>query len=177
MSAKADSMASDIFPAERGANDERSASSGYAVSGHWPVFEALNTLGLTGRDIAEMADVTPPTVSKWRSGKVRIPGEKILFLTSALGHLLGEMEKMPVQHARLESNPESHHGAFAAAQAHLRYQELLNQDLPATEMHTAMQRFSTWWASGAAQNLIDRRIRPIADADALEMLKRMKGKQ
>ncbi|MBL4692566.1 MAG: hypothetical protein JKY92_04475 [Magnetovibrio sp.] len=30
------------------------------IVGHFPVFEAFNELGLTGRDIAEISVVTPP---------------------------------------------------------------------------------------------------------------------
>jgi len=141
------------------------------VSGHLPIFSAFDDLGLTGRDIAKLAGVTPPTVSKWRTAKVRIGGEKLAFLTLVLAHLLDEADKMQnlgdqADHAK--------RGPVEAAHAALVYQDVLNRDLAASEVRAGAQRFRAWWSSGEAQKLQDKHIQPPSNAAVLDVLKKMR---
>jgi len=177
MAAAVDSAPSVASQAECEEDGERSAT-----SGHLPVFDAFEDLGLTGRDVAELSHVTPPTVSKWRKAKVRIPGDKLAFLTLVLAHLLDEVEHMNAVNAKLgiqaneENGAASTLGAIESARAQLTYQDVLNRDLPATEVRTGAQKFRIWWASGAAQKLQDKHFKPSASADVLEILKKMRTK-
>ncbi len=120
------------------------------TSSHLPVFAAFVELGLTGRDVAEFADVTPPTVSKWRTGKVSIPGERLAFLSLVLAHLLDEA-------------PQHGHGAdwsdrLGAAKAYLALQDVLNRELAVGDVRDGAQLFRTWWMSGAAARLQEKRF-------------------
>ena len=142
-----------------------------ATSGHLPVFGAFDDLGLTGRDIAELADVSPPTVSKWRTAKVRIGGENLAFLTLVLAHLLDEADKM------LNLGDQADHGErgpVEAAHAALVYQDVLNRDLAASEVRAGAQRFRAWWSSGEAQKLQEKHIQPPSNAAVLDVLKKMR---
>jgi len=179
MTAAADSTATVVSPAECEADGEGSQS------GHLPVFAAFDDLGLTGRDIAELAHVTPPTVSKWRSAKVRIPGERLAFLTLVLAHILDEADThMPVAPHGLENDLElnaalrdkcaPYQGALESAHAHLAYQNVLNGDLPPTEVRQGAQKFRVWWTSGEAEKLQQRRFTPRTDADILDVLKKLR---
>lgn len=121
------------------------------TSSHLPVFAAFVELGLTGRDVAAFADVTPPTVTKWRKGKVRIPGETLAFLTLVLAHLIDEALGAP----RTDGAWQGH---ISAARAYLAYQDVLNRDIPVGDVREAAQRFRVWWASAAARRLEEKRI-------------------
>lgn len=170
MTSAADSAATVVSPAECEADDRRSGT-----SGHIPVFHAFDDLGLTGRDIAELAKVTPPTVSKWRKAKVRIPGDQLAFLTLALAHLLDEAENVNTLNDQMGT--PSDQGPVEAARAQLVYQDVLNRDLPASEVRSAAQRFRTWWASGEAQKLQDKRFQPHISADVLGALMKIRNKR
>ena len=172
MAAAADSAATMASQAECVDGDD-----GSGASGHFPVFDAFDELGLTGRDIAELVGVTPPTVSKWRSAKVRVPSEKLAFLTLVLAHLLDEVDmghKMNVEGA-IEAM--SGRGPIEAARAGLVYQDVLNRDLPVADVRAAAQRFRAWWGSGQAQKLQDKRFSPPAPADILRALQNMRTKR
>ena len=138
------------------------------ASGHFPVFEAFDELGLTGRDVAELASVTPPTVSKWRKAKVQIPGEKLAFLTLVLAHLLDEVEQRGDDVGVAK-------GAVMNARAALLYQDVLNKDLHPAQVRDGAQLFRTWWASGQAAKLQEKRFRPRDGAEILETLKRVRA--
>ncbi|MBL4615427.1 MAG: helix-turn-helix transcriptional regulator [Magnetovibrio sp.] len=163
MTAALDSTATVASPAECEAGNRRSEA-----SGHMPVFDAFDDLGLTGRDVAELANVTPPTVSKWRKAKVRIPGEQLAFLTLVLAHLVDEAEDVNKTSIHLDT------GHLDAARAQLAYQDVLNHDLPPGEVRIGAQRFRTWWASGEAQKLQDKRFQAMPDTDILDILKKMR---
>ena len=60
----------------------------------WPVLDGMAAVGLSGRDVAMVVGVTAPTVSKWRSGRIRVPAPKLAFLTLVLAHLLEEFSTM-----------------------------------------------------------------------------------
>ncbi|NQV44884.1 MAG: hypothetical protein HQ501_08275 [Rhodospirillales bacterium] len=57
-----------------------------------PIFEGLACAGVPARTIAEMLNVSAPTVSKWRSGKSHIPLSSLVFLTLILAHLIEDAE-------------------------------------------------------------------------------------
>lgn len=132
------------------------------ASSHLPVFAALNELGLTGRDVAEFAGVTPPTVSKWRSGKVRIPGERLAFVTLVLAHLLDDAQAMG-ELGGGQSGPDGPDGEdwrtrLDAAKAYLVYQDVLNRELAVSDVREGAQLFRAWWSSGAAKRLQEKRF-------------------
>ncbi len=127
-----------------------------------PVFAGFEQLGLTGRDVARLADVSPPTVSKWRRALVNIPGPKLAFLTLVLAHLLEDAKTLGGLEAMLSTEPATwgdggpeskRQGAEAAAKA-LKVQESLNlvQVTPA-EVRAGSHRFRDWWATGGADEL------------------------
>ena len=134
---------------------------------HLPVFAAFDELGLTGRDIAELAGVTAPTVSKWRSGRVRIPAERVAFLSLALAHFLDEARAA----AELEAQCADAEGAWGtalmgrldAARAYLAYQDVLNRDLPPQDVREGARQFRDWWAGGGAKDMERKRFTPHLD--------------
>lgn len=146
------------------------------TSSHHPVFAAFNELGLTGRDVAEFAGVTPPTVSKWRSGKVRIPGERLAFLTLVLAHLLDDAQAVSDLEVLSASGADAR-GAWStnwsaqisSAKAYLAYQEVLNRDLDGGDIREGAQLFRLWWVSGAAQRLQEKRFSLRLDAGQNEV--------
>jgi len=144
-----------------------------AVSAHLPVFGAFNDLGLTGRDIAELSGVGAPTVSRWRTAKLRIAGDKLAFLTLVLAHLLDEVDETagPFRVPRARVDPPGDKGPVAAARAGLALQDVLNRDLAANDVYMGAQRFRAWWASGAPLRLREKRFQPQAEADILHVLK------
>jgi len=177
MATEADSVALVTSQNENLLRQESAESVG---TGHLPVFEAFNELGLTGRDISEVAVVTAPTISKWRSGKVRIPDDRLVFLTLVLAHLLDDVQAI----SDLESEWNSDAGAgdwgaaqdarVKAARGYLALQDVLNRDLPVGDVRDGAKRFRTWWASGAAARLQEKRFRVALDGSAkrdLEFLK------
>ncbi len=174
MAAAVDSAAPQAPQAEREVDSERlDASQGR--SGHLPVFGAFEDLGLTGRDVAMISEVTPPTVSKWRSGSARIPGEQLAFLTLVLAHLLDEMQNMVAWEGGIGAQDDGEGTRrLETARAQLAYQDVLNRELPATDVRHAAQRFRTWWASGAAKKLQEKRFQPVDSAEVLETLKNSK---
>jgi len=174
MTAAADSAATVASQAEceeaqaqREGNGEKGGT-----SAHLPVFGAFDDLGLTGRDVAKLVGVTPPTVSKWRKAKVRIGGVKLAFLTLVLAHLLDEADKVLDMNGEGEGSADR--GPVEAARAALAYQDVLNRDLAAGDVHAGAQRFRAWWASGEALKLQDKRFRPPRSADVLEALKKVR---
>ncbi len=122
-----------------------------ATSSHLPVFAAFIELGFTGRDIAAFVGVTAPTVSKWRVGKARIPGERLAFVTLALAHLLDEAPKTRVGQPDWPAK-------VSAARAYLAYQDVLNRELAVGDVREGAQLFRAWWSCGAAQRLQDKRF-------------------
>lgn len=152
------------------------------AGGHLPVFEAFNELGLTGRDIADAASVTPPTVSKWRQGKVRIPGDRLAFLTLVLAHLLDDVEALAALEADWSSNASG--GGWCrvdlartdAARAHLALQDVLNRDLDVSDVRNGARTFRDWWSSGAAKTLQEKRFRLAIDGSADRDLDNLKAR-
>ena len=185
MAAEADSVAL-VVSQNEGLSRQEHAENLHAESqdvgfagGHLPVFEAFIELGLTGRDVAAVAEVTPPTVSKWRKGKVRIPGDRLAFLTLVLAHLLDDAKALGALEVELNSGGggdwcRTERARIDAARAHLALQDVLNRDLPVSDVREGARTFRDWWASGAAKRLQEKRFRLALDGGAerdLEMLK------
>ena len=111
-----------------------------------PVFDGLETLGFSGLDIAEIACVSPPTISKWRNGYVFAPNEFIILLTLVLAsHLLDVFgqngyDKMPPQ-------AFTHHqrADLVSARKNLEAQERINCNLPSIAVRAGAIRFRYWW--------------------------------
>ncbi|OEJ65558.1 helix-turn-helix domain-containing protein [Magnetovibrio blakemorei] len=179
MAAAVDSAATMASQAERVVAQEGCVENGEGSgsTGHVPVFGAFDDLGLTGRDVAELVGVTPPTVSKWRSAKVRIPNEKLAFLTLVLAHLLDEADMGCTMNVEGPIDTMHGRGPIEAARAGLAYQDVLNRDLPVSDVRAAAQRFRAWWESGHAQKLQDKRFSPPASADILRALQNMRKKR
>jgi len=166
MATGTDSVALVMSQKENQLRQERAESLDESViGGYMPVFEAFNELGLTGCDVAEVADVTPPTVSKWRKGKVRIPNDRLVFLTLVLAHLLDDIAALTTLES--EWSPEGGGGDWCraesaridAARAQLSMQDVLNRDLPVSDVRDGAKRFRTWWSSGAAAKLQEKRFK------------------
>lgn len=145
------------------------AESRSGTSSHLPVFAAFDELGLTSRDVAAFAGVTPPTVSKWRSGKASIGGDRLAFLTLVLAHLLDEARAM----VALEDQCAGEQGAWGSAwsarldsaRAYLAYQDVLSRDMDVADVREGALMFRAWWASGAAKRLQEKRFSPRLDGD------------
>lgn len=138
----------------------QATEAGDALSGtssHLPVFEALSELGLTGRDVAEFAGVTAPTVSKWRSGRVRIPGERLAFVTLVLAHLLDDAQTLGAM-SQAGAKQGDWNDRLGAAKAYLAYQDVLNRELPVGDVREGARLFRAWWSSGAAERLQEKRF-------------------
>ena len=153
MTNAADSAARQVPYGESG-RERLARESGDVLPGtstHQPVFAAFAELGLTGRDVATFAGVTPPTVSKWRVGKVRIPGERLAFISLVLAHLLDEAPETLAGQTDWAAR-------LGAAGAYLAYQDVLNQDLAASDVREGAQLFRAWWSSGAAKRLQEKRF-------------------
>ncbi|MCK5166314.1 MAG: hypothetical protein KAQ66_03315, partial [Rhodospirillaceae bacterium] len=71
------------------------------------MFEGFAKAGLTGSDLAGLAGVTPPTVSKWRRGLIHIPASRIAFFTLVLAHLLEDLRGLRALDAEINEHRSS----------------------------------------------------------------------
>ncbi len=122
-----------------------------------PLFEGFAKAGLTGSDLADLAGVSPPTVSKWRRGLIHIPPPRIAFLTLVLAHLLEDLRALRSLDAQLNER-RSGWGEQAeiieeVAGGLLKVQEQINLNIDPREVRLGAQMFREWWDSGAALNL------------------------
>jgi len=113
-----------------------------ASDGRIPVFAGLEKAGLAGKEIAEIAGVTPPTVSKWRCGRVRVPSRILIFLTLVLANRIEEMEAVADRPTGWGAPDGS---TLAAVCDLLGRQERLNRLLPAEAVHEGARMFRHWW--------------------------------
>ena len=111
-----------------------------------PVFDGLETLGMNGLEIAQVAGVSPPTISKWRNGHVLVPNEIVALLTLILASRLedifeqNEAEKTPTQPWTLQQRV-----GLEAAREDLEAQEKINYNLPPFAVRAGAIRFRYWW--------------------------------
>ncbi|MEQ8666216.1 MAG: hypothetical protein RIC16_10855 [Rhodospirillales bacterium] len=114
-----------------------------------PVLEGLTHIGLSGKEIATLSDVTAPTISKWRGGKCRPPAAAIVFLTLVLAHKVEELED-------IEWQLDERGGGWASdladqldgARACLRFQETCNAAMSPEAIHEGARRYRDWLNAG-----------------------------
>lgn len=120
-------------------------------SARQPVFEGLSCAGIQAKNIAEVLQVSPPTVSKWRSGKAPVPAASLVFLTLVLAHLIEEAETME---RRFEDIGAQRDGTLEeqldAMRRALREQEVFTATLPADVVHSGARLYRDWLQSGSA---------------------------
>ena len=122
-----------------------------------PLFEGFAKAGLTGSDLANLAGVTPPTVSKWRRGLIHIPASRVAFFTLVLAHLLEDLRDLRSLDAQINEQ-RSGWGEQAeiieeVAGGLLKVQEQINLELDPREVRLGAQMFREWWDCGAALDL------------------------
>ena len=111
-----------------------------------PVFDGLETLGMSGLEIAKVAGVSPPTISKWRNGHVLVPNEIVAFLTLVLASRLEDVfEKNEAENAATQTWTLDQHVGLEAAREDLEAQEKINYNLPPIAVRTGAIRFRYWW--------------------------------
>ena len=109
-----------------------------------PVLRGLARTRLSGKEIAAILGVSPPTVSKWRRGRAPIPAPTLQFLTL----LLAERLHATTEAARRRESPAFHprlRGEIEALRDDLDEQEAINALLPARALHDGTRRFRDWW--------------------------------
>lgn len=123
-----------------------------------PVFRGFDTADLTGKDLAEILGVSPPTVSKWRHGKARMPASKLAFMTLLLASRAEDLERslresiaiapdappadpLAVRRANLGQ-------AIDSLRQCLHLQEAINTALPAESVREGSRQFRQWWEAG-----------------------------
>lgn len=115
-----------------------------------PVFRGLADAKIQGKEIAAIVDVAPPTYSKWRTGRLKIPAVTMVFLTLLLAdrieELLIERDRHGVEDPRLEATLNS-------IQRHLHSQEAINCKLRPDVIRQGTRLFQQWWrrVAGAAE--------------------------
>jgi hypothetical protein len=111
-----------------------------------PVFDGLETLGFSGLDIAEIACVSPPTISKWRHGYVIAPNEFIVLLTLVLASRLIDILDQN-DYDKMSSQASRHHerAGLESAREDLKSQERINMNLPSSSIRGGVIRFRYWW--------------------------------
>ena len=114
-----------------------------------PVFRGLEDVTISGKEIAAIAGVTPPTFSRWRAGRASVPERKLVFLTLLLAHWIDELEA-------LMSNQDCH-GKFRietrlnTTRRCLFQQEVINQTLPPETVREGSHLFRKWWFEEGAR--------------------------
>lgn len=112
----------------------------------YPVFDGLEQSKFSGREIAAIIGVSAPTLSKWRHGKARVPGDKLAFLTLLLANLVEELENLyggwenatPDWHLQMRAHLE-------AVRESLLKQETLNSILSHEAIREGARLFRMWW--------------------------------
>jgi len=111
-----------------------------------PVFDGLDKVGLSGKDIADVVGVSPPTVSKWRHAKANVPGDIIALLTLLLGNRIEELHDRFSGSGGVSGNWHMQARAgLDAALEDLRAQERLNKALPTEAVRGGAKLFRHWW--------------------------------
>ncbi len=120
-----------------------------------PVFQGLREFLFSGKDIASLVGVSPPTVSKWRQGRARVPAAKLAFLTLLLAHWLDEMGGLAARWAGTSSHLEKTiDSQMAGGLRFLRMQEAVNANLPPDAILEGARMFRAWLdANGRGRGL------------------------
>jgi len=116
-----------------------------------PVFEGLDCAGVAVKTIAEMIGISPPTVSKWRSGKSQIPATSLVFLTLILAHLIEDAETMERRFNDLGTRWD---GALdeqlTTMRRLLHEQEVFTSTLASDVVHAGTRLYRNWLQSNRA---------------------------
>ena len=111
-----------------------------------PVFDGLETLGMSGLEIAKVSGVSPPTISKWRNGHVLVPNEIVVLLTLVLASRLEDVfEKNEVENTVSQTWTLDQRVGLEAARENLEAQEKINHNLPPIIARAGAIRFRYWW--------------------------------
>jgi transcriptional regulator with XRE-family HTH domain len=106
-----------------------------------PVFRGLDDVLVPDKEIAAIAGVTPPTFSRWRTGRARVPEKKLIFLTLLLAHWLDELEsKQGNCQRRIMAETK-----LNTTRRCLFQQEVINQTLPPESVREGSHLFRKWW--------------------------------
>lgn len=112
----------------------------------YPVFEGLENSNLSGKEIADIIGVSPPTLSKWKHGHARIPAAKLAFLTLLLANLVEELEDL---YGGWENATVSWHlqmrAHLEAVRDSLGRQESFNITLSPEAIREGAKMFRKWW--------------------------------
>ena len=111
-----------------------------------PVFSGLRETGMTGRDVAQVLNVSPAMVSKWRRGKAVIPAKIQVFLTLMLAD---QLERLRELYANWGPAPAAWHlnarAGLEVARQRLLEQEERNNNLERTAVCDGTRMFRVWW--------------------------------
>lgn len=120
-------------------------SARFDVAGAYPVLDGLNVSRVSGKEIAYMTGVSPSTVSKWRTGRVRMPAETMVFLTLVLAYAVEEMETLD-RRWDWEASPWARQfdDQLHESRRFLRAQEARNAMLAPDAVHGGAQQFRRW---------------------------------
>ncbi len=109
----------------------------------FPVFRGMGELNVSGREIADVLGVAPGTVSKWRKGKSRMPGDLLVFLTMVLAELVNERETAAARDSVKPSSKVCRQ--VYRAENCLQQQEVFNSALPREDNQNGAKMFRDWW--------------------------------
>ncbi|MHA1597816.1 MAG: hypothetical protein ACTSV1_03765 [Alphaproteobacteria bacterium] len=114
------------------------------IDGGYTVFRGLEEAKVAGRELAAALGVTPSAYSKWRSGHIRIPRSRLVFLTLILADRLETLEATagrddPRFLAHLKSLRRS-----------LDFQERLNRKLSPDDVQEGSRMYRKWWLKSNA---------------------------
>lgn len=114
----------------------------------FPVFDGLDKVGLSGKNIADIVGVSAPTVSKWRNGKANIPGDVIALLTLVLGNQLEEVQRRFSEMGSVAGAWQLQARAgINSAMEDLQAQERLNKALSTADVREGAKMFRHWWVA------------------------------
>lgn len=109
-----------------------------------PVFRGLGNVAVPDREIAAIVGVKAPVFSKWRSGRLPVPGRELVLLTLLLAHWIDEQETQCAREA--DAGLRRRAGMrLKTTRRCLLQQEIINQRLPAETVRRGSHRFRRWW--------------------------------
>ena len=115
------------------------ASSGEPM---FPVFRGLADAKFSGKKIARIVGVAPPTYSKWRTGRSKIPPETMVFLTLLLADRIDEIQAESEREGGKTLRFET---TLKSIYRHLQHQETINSTLPPRVVCEGVRLFRQWW--------------------------------